>query len=163
MKPLTTGVGLRLMQKMGWRPGEGLGKDRIGDVEPLQLDVKFDRKGLAASTEQRGKKGGGVVHPTQQISQNVGGGAAWNPPDLGARNPISLLMEFAAKRRLSAPSFRFIEEGPPNSRRFNCAVIVNGVEYVPAVSSAQKKHAKNVCAQVALQALGIIRADPTVQ
>ena len=33
------------MQKMGWKPGEGLGKERDGNLEPLMLDVKSDRKG----------------------------------------------------------------------------------------------------------------------
>lgn len=36
---------MRLMQKMGWRPGEGLGPDGMGNLEPLLLDVKNDRKG----------------------------------------------------------------------------------------------------------------------
>lgn len=39
-------IGLHLMAKMGWRPGEGLGKDRAGALEPLTLDIKSDRKGI---------------------------------------------------------------------------------------------------------------------
>ena len=31
---------------MGWTPGEGLGKDGDGPLEPLTLDVKSDRKGI---------------------------------------------------------------------------------------------------------------------
>lgn len=42
---VTGGMGHKLMQKMGWTPGEGLGKDRDGPLEPLTLDVKSDRKG----------------------------------------------------------------------------------------------------------------------
>ena len=34
-----------LLQKMGWKHGEGLGKDSDGKLEPLALDVKTDRKG----------------------------------------------------------------------------------------------------------------------
>ncbi|KAL6732362.1 hypothetical protein Aduo_003128 [Ancylostoma duodenale] len=44
-RPSVGGVGMRLMQKMGWRPGEGLGPDGMGNVEPLVLDVKNDRRG----------------------------------------------------------------------------------------------------------------------
>ena len=40
-----SGIGLHLMKKMGWTPGEGLGKHRAGAVEPLTLDIKSDRKG----------------------------------------------------------------------------------------------------------------------
>ena len=34
-----------LLQKMGWKPGDGLGKDNEGKKEPLMLDIKMDRKG----------------------------------------------------------------------------------------------------------------------
>lgn len=37
---------MRLLQKMGWQPGEGLGKDKGGSIEPLSIDVKSDRRGL---------------------------------------------------------------------------------------------------------------------
>ena len=36
---------MRLMQKMGWKPGQGLGKNAAGPTEPLYLDVKSDKKG----------------------------------------------------------------------------------------------------------------------
>lgn len=42
---MSSGVGLKLMQKMGWTPGEGLGKCRDGPLEPLSLEVKSDRRG----------------------------------------------------------------------------------------------------------------------
>lgn len=38
-------MGMTLLQKMGWKPGEGLGKNKEGCQEPLQLEVKMDRKG----------------------------------------------------------------------------------------------------------------------
>lgn len=38
--------GLKMLQKMGWTPGEGLGKNKEGSTEPLLLDVKMDKKGL---------------------------------------------------------------------------------------------------------------------
>lgn len=37
---------MKLLQKMGWQPGEGLGKDGMGCLTPLALDVKADRRGL---------------------------------------------------------------------------------------------------------------------
>ena len=39
------GIGMALLQKMGWREGEGLGKLGMGDLEPLKLDFKIDRRG----------------------------------------------------------------------------------------------------------------------
>ncbi|MBN3293376.1 SON protein, partial [Polypterus senegalus] len=42
--PVAGGVGEFLMKKMGWREGEGLGKNREGNVEPILIDFKTDRK-----------------------------------------------------------------------------------------------------------------------
>lgn len=42
---------MHLLQKMGWRPGEGLGKSKNGSLQPLLLEVKMDRKGLVTSEE----------------------------------------------------------------------------------------------------------------
>ena len=36
---------------MGWREGQGLGKNREGQLEPLRLDVKTNRKGLVAQED----------------------------------------------------------------------------------------------------------------
>lgn len=44
-------MGMHLLQKMGWRPGEGLGKDKSGSLQPLLLEVKHDRKGLVSGNE----------------------------------------------------------------------------------------------------------------
>lgn len=37
---------MAMLQKMGWRPGEGLGKNKEGTLEPLKLQVKMDKKGM---------------------------------------------------------------------------------------------------------------------
>lgn len=44
-------MGMHLLQKMGWRPGEGLGKEKNGSLQPLLLEVKLDKKGLVANEE----------------------------------------------------------------------------------------------------------------
>lgn len=36
---------MALLQKMGWKPGEGLGKNKEGTLQPLLLEVKMDKKG----------------------------------------------------------------------------------------------------------------------
>lgn len=43
--PVTEGKGMSLLKKMGWNPGEGLGKNKEGSLEPLLLDIKTDKKG----------------------------------------------------------------------------------------------------------------------
>jgi len=42
---VNSGIGIHLLQKMGWKPGEGLGKNQSGSLEPLLLDVKMDKRG----------------------------------------------------------------------------------------------------------------------
>jgi hypothetical protein len=39
------GFGEYILRKMGWKEGEGLGKDGSGEVDPLTLDIKQDMKG----------------------------------------------------------------------------------------------------------------------
>ena len=36
---------MMLLQRMGWKAGEGLGKNKEGQKEPLMLDFKTDRRG----------------------------------------------------------------------------------------------------------------------
>ena len=43
--PVRSGIGMALLQKMGWKQGEGLGKNKEGGLEPLSLDFKMDRRG----------------------------------------------------------------------------------------------------------------------
>lgn len=43
---MSGGVGEFLMRKMGWKTGEGLGRNREGTVEPIVIDFKVDRKGM---------------------------------------------------------------------------------------------------------------------
>ena len=38
-------IGKLMMQRMGWKEGEGLGKGNHGTVTPLQVRMKSDRKG----------------------------------------------------------------------------------------------------------------------
>lgn len=44
-------MGMHLLQKMGWKPGEGLGKEKNGSLTPLLLEIKLDTKGLVAKEE----------------------------------------------------------------------------------------------------------------
>ncbi|VDM68519.1 unnamed protein product [Strongylus vulgaris] len=143
-RPSVGGVGMRLMQKMGWRPGEGLGPDGMGSVEPLVLDVKNDRKGLVAQDDigaKGGVKSGDVI---------------------ATKHPVSMVMELCAKRKWPAPTFISHESGPSNLREFKCTAIVNGVEYKSDVISRSKKDAKSVACQIVLQSLGLVPRDPSL-
>lgn len=45
------GLGKKLLQKMGWKEGMGLGKNAQGNAEPLVLDFKINREGLSSNEE----------------------------------------------------------------------------------------------------------------
>ncbi|EEA08134.1 G-patch domain-containing protein [Cryptosporidium muris RN66] len=47
-KQFTSGIGLSLLQKMGWTEGRGLGKDEVGIVECIQIKKKHDNLGIGA-------------------------------------------------------------------------------------------------------------------
>ena len=56
---------MALLQKMGWKPGEGLGKNKEGTLEPLRLEVKLDKKGLVSDQDIGAAKLG--RHPKHSI------------------------------------------------------------------------------------------------
>lgn len=65
-------MGMALLQKMGWRPGEGLGKNKEGTLEPLQLEVKLDKRGLV-SEQDIGKKIGKTMRPQAPVVKTLEG------------------------------------------------------------------------------------------
>ncbi|XP_058479052.1 protein SON isoform X1 [Solea solea] len=142
--PVSGGVGEFLMRKMGWRTGEGLGRNREGTVEPIIIDFKVDRKGLVAEGEKPQKQTGGLV-----VTK-----------DLMGKHPVSALIELCNKRRIMQPEFVMVHHsGPDHRKNFLFKVTLNGVDYQPQTASPNKKHAKAMAATVALQALGEVPAD----
>lgn len=62
---------MALLQKMGWKPGEGLGKNKEGTLEPLQLEVKLDKKGLVSHQDigvRPGKASKPVISGVKKLS-----------------------------------------------------------------------------------------------
>ena len=115
------GFGEFMLKKMGWTEGEGLGKDRSGEVDPLTLDIKMDKKGLMAAEEllfnskkkRTGMSGGGM---------GVAGGDVLTltaMKDLSGKHPVSALMELATKKHWGPPNFvQVMEVGPSHRRQY---------------------------------------------
>ncbi|XP_028254359.1 protein SON isoform X2 [Parambassis ranga] len=142
--PVSGGVGEFLMRKMGWKTGEGLGRNREGTVEPIVIDFKVDRKGLVAEGEKPQKQTGGLV-----VTK-----------DLMGKHPVSALIELCNKRRIMQPDFIMVHHsGPDHRKNFLFKVTVDSVDYQPQTPSPNKKHAKAMAATVALQALGEVPVD----
>jgi len=141
------GFGEFMLKKMGWNDGEGLGKNKSGDVNPLTLDIKFDKKGLMAA-EEGPKRAGGVVTMTAC-------------KDLSGKHPISALTELCSKRRWGPPIFtQAFECGPPHKKQYVFKVNVNGLDYQPTVAVDNKKKAKANAAMACLQQMGLVPKDP---
>jgi hypothetical protein len=163
--PVSEGRGMSLLLKMGWRPGQGIGKNNEGALEPLTLDIKQDRRGLVAIEEMPASRN----RPNQTFGKIAAG---------GHKHPISLLGELCQKRRWGPPIYVCQESGAQYNRRFlwkvsvrvggvcesrsRAQVTVNGVEYQPAVPSNNKKNGKVQSAQVVLQSLGLMPRDQSL-
>ena len=42
----STSFGMKMLQKMGFKPGDGLGKDGEGIKEPVEIKLRFDKVGI---------------------------------------------------------------------------------------------------------------------
>lgn len=121
--PVTSGMGMHLLRKMGWTPGEGLGKEKNGSLTPLLLELKLDKRGLEANEEVlrvggkgKGGKGGGGGAKGKQAPISM--------DSLQQKHPVSLLGELASKRRWGAPNYAIVNEsGPAHAKNFIFKVI----------------------------------------
>ncbi len=98
-----------MLKKMGWTHGEGLGKDRSGDVDPLTLDIKMDTKGLMAAEEKT--MYGGKRRGKSDVLTMTG------MKDLSGKHPVSAIMELATKRHWGPPNFTQVFECGPSHRK----------------------------------------------
>uniref|UniRef100_A0A1I8J3G4 G-patch domain-containing protein n=1 Tax=Macrostomum lignano TaxID=282301 RepID=A0A1I8J3G4_9PLAT len=176
-QPITGGIGHHLMQKMGWRDGQGLGKRNEGPTEPLAIDYKTDRKGLAAIDDRpvAAKHGAGsgrkkkssALPPASVVAANAAASTAaaaaaaavsgTSLEHLDGKHPISALLEAARRRRLPEPQFRLVHHsGPAHSPCFVFCVQIGSTEYQPTRPCRNKKDAKACAATFALQQLGIV-------
>ncbi|XP_053685141.1 protein Son [Sabethes cyaneus] len=154
--PVSGGMGMHLLQKMGWVPGEGLGKEKNGSLEPLLLDVKLDKRGLVASAEDHQRQ---IQMQIQQ--QHSGRRARFTNVKIvtDGKHPVSILGEYCSKRKWLPPRYDLVHEsGPGHAKNFVFKVIVNGLEYQPAITNNTKKEAKATAAKFCLQQLGILQS-----
>uniref|UniRef100_A0A915D4C3 G-patch domain-containing protein n=1 Tax=Ditylenchus dipsaci TaxID=166011 RepID=A0A915D4C3_9BILA len=128
--------GLKLLQNMGWKSGQGLGKENQGPVDPLDLKLKLDRKGLSSAADKKlGKK--------ESVLMKDG------------RNPVSVLLEYCQRRHIDLPSFTCMEVELPNGKGFLWRAIFNGLEYEPSLPSSNKKAGKAQVCLVILKAISV--------
>lgn len=54
LAPIESGRGLALLEKMGWKKGQGLGREGSGKVLPVEASIKTDMGGLRSDEEKYG-------------------------------------------------------------------------------------------------------------
>ncbi|XP_016950384.2 protein Son [Drosophila biarmipes] len=173
-KPVTGGMGMALLQKMGWKPGEGLGRCKTGSLQPLLLDVKLDKRGLVSREDLKPppSRQSAAQRRNKNASGPVGGGGppgtgavGGGPPVTGAaaplvtqdKHPVCVLNELTSKNKWTPPQYKLRQDiGPAHNRSFLFSVEINGMTYTPERGCNNKKEAKLNAAALCLRALGIL-------
>eukprot|EP00117_Sycon_ciliatum_P050179 scpid70903/ scgid35453/ Protein SON; Negative regulatory element-binding protein len=181
LNPVREGFGAKMLRKQGWSLGQPLGKMGDGYVEPVQVVLKTDRKGLASHGEGPGRKSSSMsVLPNMvngrgmsvksaaaaggsagRSSAGTGGGAVTSLTLASmtgqGKHPVSVLMEHCSRKRIPAPDYSLcLDSGPQHSKCFKFAVTIQGVQYTSPAPLNNKKHAKAAAALAAVQALGLV-------
>jgi len=146
-KKVRGGFGEKMMERMGWSDGEGLGKHRQGQPELISLAYQRDKKGLRAEEEDRGKIAAVEVKQQRQKTtfSSVKSSSFWKwqgsgmkedlktvmkrnkpvkaatpnavPTDLSGKHPVSALIELCQKRRWGEPLFSTVSDTGDSHRR----------------------------------------------
>jgi len=147
-KPIEGGIGMHLIKKMGWKDGQGLGKESQGLLQPILPIIKLDTKGLASFGEKPKQLALQIVQKPNNINDML-------------EYPVSTLNSFCVHKRYSCPVYELVEEsGPPHKKQFLMRVKVNDYWYQPTIRLSTKKQAKHLTATVCLQAFGLLPKDP---
>lgn len=146
------GVGMSLLQKMGWQPGEGLGKYKEGLREPLSVTIKLDKRGLSTKGDSK--------RCLQTLGRRRSVPLSKRPKDkvekVSDKNPVTVLTELCVRRKFGDPQFDVCQVGgPDHMKTFLISVRVNGVVYKPNFASQNKKLAKAEAATVCLRGFGL--------
>lgn len=149
--PYSGAKGTNMLQKMGWTPGQSLGRRQNGQLEPHMPDIKVNRRGFDVSAQTiqvPNKKPKGLIGPVPVESIKL---------VTEGKNPVSILEEYSTKRKILPPRYEtIIDEGPVHDKTFVFKVHVDGVDYPADKGGKVKKLAKAECARQCLVKLGIL-------
>jgi len=134
-------IAINLMEKMGWKQGEGLGKYGQGRTDPIIPTVKNNRKGLMSSEEKAQQKSISNKKGTQKTNRE-------------AKNPVCILKEMAEKKKWNAPEYKLISTDNINLP-WLFSVTLNEEEVQPSIGSTGKRLAKQIAAAAWLRHKGL--------
>jgi len=181
-RKVSGGIGEKLLQQMGWRQGEGLGKTKEGATEPIGFnEIKTDRKGLVS-----GDDAGQIIVNEKNMQEKskskysqLKSTSFWNWHDSGMKGPENvnarIRNEKKAAKEKTLPTLDLKGKHPVSALMELCSkqkwkepkfvsvidgygfkfkVEVNGKEYTPSNNCDTKKGAKAESAKTCLVELG---------
>ncbi|CAK9116595.1 unnamed protein product [Durusdinium trenchii] len=99
-RPISEGFGFKMLQKMGWKEGEGLGKEEKGLATPLWVDPREGRRPLSRMVFEKVSFGGGLF--SAQSGESRPPRSAEDEELPLAANPLRFVSEGGAVERISS-------------------------------------------------------------
>jgi len=180
-RKVSGGIGEKLLQQMGWREGEGLGKSREGATEPIAFnEIKTDRKGLVSNDDASHiKTEENVQEKTKSKYSQLKSTSFWNWHGSGMKGPENvnarLRNEKKAAKEKTLPTLDLSGKHPVSALMELCSkkkwkepkfineecgtgfkfkVEVNGSVYTPKIICDNKKGARAESARNCLVEMG---------
>lgn len=94
-KKVQGGFGAKMMERMGWSDGEGLGKHRQGEPDLISFDYQRDKKGLRAEEEDKAHVAAVEVKQKRQKSafSSVKSSSFWKWQGSGMKEDLKTVMK----------------------------------------------------------------------
>ncbi|XP_066583768.1 uncharacterized protein [Prorops nasuta] len=122
----------KMMNKMGWTKGQGIGKGGDGIRELISVESKPDRSGFGRDTEDYG--------------------TGWRKDKYVGKQPTAQLFEFCQARKMEQPKFTLtLDEGPRNDKRYRYKASSKYQKAEGAGPSRSKKDAKAEASKMLLK------------
>ncbi|PAA46352.1 hypothetical protein BOX15_Mlig020262g2, partial [Macrostomum lignano] len=153
-QPITAGPGLDLIRRMGWREGQGLGRQGEGRVEPVAVAMRTGRAGLASDGEKTGIRPR-LPQPTPRPCPPPSRQPPRKKPDrASAQARMHRLGHLSQKYTGHSPRYRLIREvGPPGAKMYLYSVTALHCTYQAGQFRPSRWLAKAAAAELALRHL----------
>ncbi|PAA62377.1 hypothetical protein BOX15_Mlig015457g1 [Macrostomum lignano] len=153
-QPIMAGPGLDLIRRMGWREGQGLGRQGEGRVEPVAVAMRTGRAGLASDGEKTGIRPRLPQPPPRPCPPPSRQPPRKKPDRASAQARMHRLGHLSQKYTGHSPRYRLIREvGPPGAKMYLYSVTALHCTYQAGQFRPSRWLAKAAAAELALRHL----------